>query len=256
MPTQAIEDAKVRTRALKTALEEHALPLAKAIDAQRQGRQQPGLALEVAVVALIASLPASLTHYEATEGDVARELDEDGVLRTERDTTHAALRQALSQLATAVEAAWGRDVASRLKLTGRTPDRLEAVLTFASGFLGATSPLPVLPAPHHAWNVPDLAAARAEIAAIFTDLDRGISDVKTDTRQTELARTRRDEAEAAWRQETNVAAELAHAILRYAGRDDLASRILDHPTSTARDPLAPPPANDGATPVTPPSPDA
>ena len=226
MPTATFASARQRSEHLLSAMNQHAIPTASEVDEARKSHKARVMYVDKTLEALAHSLEARLGQLEAAESALAREAREDAEVRGARDARKEGLGQLLSQLAEAVHSAWGREVVVRLSLEGRTPQNTAALLTAARAVLVATDPMPELPPPTSAWNAPDLDGARAALLALTREVEAELSALAEDTRQTQLARAARDEALAAWRREFALASAFTRALLDYAGKSDLAARVL------------------------------
>ncbi len=230
MPTpinKTLHDAQILTRKVNTALAEHAIPASLALDVQRQLQEKPPYQKDAFLSRVGDSLKGSLITYSDAQELLQREEGEDGDARDERDETAEALRVSTSLTARSIETTFGRKVLIKMSLAGTVPSAADTLNTFVKAFINATSaedfapPAPINP--HVAFN---FAAARAEIVAQHAALQAALTALTTEERQSQQARSDRDVALAAWRQELRFARDEARSILIRAGKDDLAARIL------------------------------
>lgn len=234
MPTKTIEKAKDVTRQAETALANHVKPAAAKLEQEAAAQGYGSTGLLAATEHALYRLTDRMEAYEAAETAVVREGVEDTRAREERDKRCTKLRGTLSSLASSVETSYGRPAAAGLKLTGRTPVVPSDLVAKAHGFLAASDGgFAHLPAPRESWRTVDLAAARQEVAAETDAVEKTLTGVDTDVRQTQRARAERDALAVKWHRALRFAVDLGRAVLNRADQPDLADRVLPSETQVS-----------------------
>lgn len=238
MSSKTLENASELTRQVDSAMSKHVTPATQEIDAGRSAAGMEPLAVGGMIELVRTGLGSSFQKYDEAEDFVTTENAEDNEKRQIRDQRRDDLMGSVSSLASAIELCWGRAAVIQLGLAGTTPVSPKPLITMVKGFLAKTKDgIPDLGQPKKTWNVPDLVKARQECEALAGGLTTSIDDLAGDLRETEKARDDRDIAMDRWHRDLRFAADLSRAVLRRAGRDELAKKVL--PSAQAIDHLAP-----------------
>ncbi|MBH24575.1 MAG: hypothetical protein CMH57_09005 [Myxococcales bacterium] len=242
MSSQLKENARKLNRYVLSALDNHVLPTAERLDEELERAQLKPVALKGSIEAVRDNLVTAFDRLNASVDEVTREVGEDQDDRGALKATTERAYKGFSELGRVVEMAYGRSVAQRLKLTGTTPRSPDPLLTRIEGFLSSTVSPPTLPEPTSSWNIPNLPQARAEFVDLAQQLKTAIEALGGEERETQAARGERDADLVGWQQEAQFATDQARAILKRAGQDYLADRILPTQSQIAEveDPGEPP----------------
>jgi len=254
MPSKTLEKANIVTRQVETALTSHVQPSADEIDAALRTLERAPYQLSAQIEAIRASLIASYGRYESADDVVVTEVGEDEVIRLTRDSQRDELKSKVSSLANAVAVSYGRPAVKLLGLEGTIPGQPDRLITMAKQFLIKTQRgVPDLGAPKESWAVPNVAVARTEIDETVGRLEGTLQQVSREARESQIARNNRDKAGTQWYLELRFALDLARAVLRRAGRDELADKVLPsrqeverlEPVVASEEPDAPTPPPEG-----------
>ncbi|MEL6180799.1 MAG: hypothetical protein AAFS10_17690 [Myxococcota bacterium] len=226
MTTETSENVRILTRKLKSALRTHVKPALEQLNDARNGRSEEPLAMLDDLERLAISLDSAAMAFEQADQTVTRETNDDTLARRARDIERLELRTQLISLAQGVDSLYGRDTVVALRLSGGTPSRADALITYAQKFSLAVSKLETLPSPRVAWNTIDLTAAAATISAQAELLQTRVDTVDTDVRETEIARSTRDVALDHWQDEARFITTLCRAVLLRNHQPDLAARVV------------------------------
>lgn len=234
MTNRLLAHARTLTRSVTTALQVHARTAADDLDAQREAVGARPLQLAVPLEVAQHDIEASLQALSEADFALSRETHEDADAREARDAIFARLFDRVSATSQGIYLLYGAEGLKRLRLHGSTPQTHERLVSFARGFVIASTPLPPLPTPRHAFQTLHIEAARDAISADTDALDASITALTRETRQTQLLRVDRDKALLAWRRHLTLAIALTRATLVFNGQRELADRVLPTDRQVAR----------------------
>ncbi|MEM9494106.1 MAG: hypothetical protein AAGC55_33480, partial [Myxococcota bacterium] len=181
--------------------------------------------------AVAAALERTYLRVEHADREVARELGEDRQARGERDHQAEAMRDTLVRLRGLVAGAHGPEAVDAVGLSGAIPTRTEALVPFARNTADKLVTLSA-PAPALSFTTLNLDAAAAALRQQAERLDRALSELARDRRETQAAQDAHHRANDAWQRDYSALARIIESSFLLAGMEHQAARV--RPTSRRR----------------------
>lgn len=179
--------------------------------------------VEQYVAAIVALMWAANDHLDQAEAGLVDELGDDAPLRAERDETRDKLRADMSETREAVKVVAKAADAKQLGLAGVTPRVPDELVTYAKNVVdqfrkrgGQLGRLGVQI---------DLKEAADQITPRIDRLEQIVDQLVTESREEQLARAKRDDADRRWERVYRGGAWILYGHLIMAGRDELAERL-------------------------------
>ncbi|QDG53676.1 hypothetical protein FIV42_23905 [Persicimonas caeni] len=189
------------------------------------GNAPTDLTVEQFMLDLADYLEGSTESFSALASRVMVEMGEDSAASQSEDETVETLREEVFWQRSQIAGTYGAQVADRLGYTGETPTDAHDIIQASAGFEQQLRQVG-FPSETRPRRQPlDANEYANTLAALRAEVEQATRDNESDTRQTQQARSERDEAEAELKYDYRGVAEVAVGLFYLARKDALAEKV-------------------------------